>query len=196
MNVRSRWPGPVRRLLTLWNLSGMIFLVLLIPLAGAVADTVFEERWENILSVVRETFPEVQQISTRQLANMLVNNEEVLLLDARSEEEFNTSHLQGAMHAETVHTALSAIYTDNQQQTNADNQQQIIVVYCSVGYRSSDIARQLQARGVENVVNLEGSLFQWANEGRPVVQGTKPVTHVHPYDDDWGQLLHEPLRSE
>ena len=186
MNDKPRWPGPVRRLLTRWNLTGMIFLVLLLP--WAVADTVFEERWKNILSVVRETFPEVQQISTQQLANMLANNEEVLLLDARSEEEFNTSHLQGALHSDTVNTALSAINTNDQQQT--------IVVYCSVGYRSSDIAKQLQARGVKNVVNLEGSLFQWANEGRPIVQGTKPVTHVHPYDDDWGQLLHEPLRSE
>ena len=32
---------------------------------------------------------------------MLANNEEVLLLDARSEEEFNTSHLQGALHSDT-----------------------------------------------------------------------------------------------
>ena len=115
MNVRPRWPGPVRRLLTRWNLTGMIFLVLLLPCA--VADTVFEERWKNILSVVRETFPEVQQISTQQLANMLANNEEVLLLDARSEEEFNTSHLQGALHSDTVNTALSAINTNDQQQT-------------------------------------------------------------------------------
>ena len=113
MNDKLRWPGPLRRLLTRWNLTGMIFLVLLLP--GAVADTVFEERRKNILSVVRETFPEVQQISTQQLSNMLANNEKVLLLDARSEEEFNTSHLQGALHSDTVNTALNAINTNDQQ---------------------------------------------------------------------------------
>lgn len=69
----------------------------------------------------------------------------------------------------------------------------MIVVYCSVGYRSSRLARQLRTRGVKNVFNLEGSLFKWANEGRPVYRGSERVQEVHPFDEDWGELLDESL---
>lgn len=64
-----------------------------------------------------------------------------------------------------------------------------IVVYCSVGYRSSILARKLQDKGFTNVYNLEGSIFKWANEGRPLVQGKVTVHKVHPYNAHWGHLL-------
>ena len=64
-----------------------------------------------------------------------------------------------------------------------------VVVYCSIGYRSSRLAEKLRARGIENVFNLEGSLFQWANEGRPLYRGEERVYQAHPYDEEWGQLL-------
>ena len=71
-----------------------------------------------------------------------------------------------------------------------------VVVYCSVGYRSSRLAEKLRARGIENVFNLEGSLFQWANEGRPLYRGDERVYEAHPYDDEWGQLLDRRLWAE
>ena len=40
-----------------------------------------------------------------------------------------------------------------------------------------------------NVRNLDGSIFQWANEGRPLVRGNQRVQDVHPYDENWGRLL-------
>ena len=51
-----------------------------------------------------------------------------------------------------------------------------IVTYCSVGYRSGKMAERLQAAGYTNVRNLEGSIFKWANEHRPLVRGeSEPV---------------------
>ena len=64
-----------------------------------------------------------------------------------------------------------------------------VVVYCSVGYRSSRLAEKLRARGFGNVVNLEGSLIQWANEGCPLYRGEERVYRTHPYDEEWGELL-------
>ena len=46
---------------------------------------------------------------------------------------------------------------------------------------------------MKNVFNLEGSLFKWANEGRPVYRGSERVQEVHPFDEDWGELLDESL---
>jgi Rhodanese-related sulfurtransferase len=64
-----------------------------------------------------------------------------------------------------------------------------IVTYCAVGYRSGEIADRLRAAGFKNVRNLEGSIFQWANEHRPLVRDKEHVTQVHPYNSFWGRLL-------
>ena len=142
---------------------------------------VAEERWIETLRFVRETFPGVPQLSTEQLAELLAEDADVLLLDARSKEEFETSHLQGAVRATSVRAARKVLEEHGEGPT--------VVVYCSIGYRSSRLAQQLRDHGVENVFNLEGSLFKWANEGRPVYRGSAPVRPVHPFDEDWGELL-------
>jgi len=139
--------------------------------------------WEHALRLVRRAFPEVPQMSTQQLAAMRADDTapDIVLLDARSATEFKVSHLPGAVLASNTRMALEALEASDPTPT--------IVVYCSVGYRSSRLAEKLQARGIENVFNLEGSLFQWANEGRPLYRGEERVYQAHPYDEEWGQLL-------
>jgi len=62
-------------------------------------------------------------------------------------------------------------------------------VYCSVGYRSSKFAERLQAAGLIEVMNLEGSIFAWANEDRPLQKDGQPVAQVHPYSRKYAQML-------
>ncbi|MCY3620329.1 MAG: rhodanese-like domain-containing protein [Gammaproteobacteria bacterium] len=147
-----------------------------------------EDRWTKTLRIVRETFPDVPQLSTERLAELLAEDADVVLVDARSEKEFETSHLQGAIRATSVRVARRKLAQHDGKPT--------VVVYCSVGYRSSRLAERLGDQGVENVFNLEGSLFKWANEGRPIHRGSKPVRIVHPFDPDWGKLLDKALWSE
>lgn len=167
--------------------TALAFAMLLLVQAAWPAQApqerpVAEGRWAETLRFVRETFPEVPQLSTERLAKLLVEDVEVVLLDARSKEEFETSHLQGAIHANGVRQARRVL--------KQHGEKPIVVVYCSVGYRSSRLAQELRDDGVEDVVNLEGSLFKWANEGRPVYRGSEQVLPVHPFDEDWGELLH------
>ena len=149
---------------------------------------VAEERWAETLHFVRQSFPDVPQLTTGRLAELLDEDADVVLLDARSEKEFETSHLQGAVRATSVRVARRKLAQHGGKPT--------VVVYCSVGYRSSRLAQRLGSRGVEKVFNLEGSLFKWANEGRPIYRGSKPVQIVHPFDPEWGKLLDKALRSE
>ena len=139
--------------------------------------------WERTLRLVRQAFPDVPQMSIQQFATMRTDDTapDIVLLDARSATEFKVSHLPGAVLASNTRMALEAL--------DASDPVRTVVVYCSVGYRSSRLAEKLQARGIENVFNLEGSLFQWANEGRPLYRGEERVYQAHPYDEEWGQLL-------
>ena len=138
--------------------------------------------WRDVLHEVREDFPNVPQMTTRRLAGLLDSEPaSVLLLDARSEAEYEVGQLRGAVRTETLAAALDALSGFDRRST--------VVVYCSVGHRSSDLAERLLARGVANVFNLEGSIFRWANEGRPVYRGARRVHEVHPYDEEWRRLL-------
>jgi rhodanese-related sulfurtransferase len=106
----------------------------------------------------------------------------IFLIDARANEEFHVSHISGAKNIPYNSKDPLKFLTN----TKPDNP---IVVYCSVGYRSSILARKLQTLGFKEVHNLEGSIFKWANEGKPLVQGHTSVHKVHPYNTHWGSLL-------
>lgn len=137
---------------------------------------------------IRTEFPGVPQLSTAELAAWLAepSRPQPWLIDARSREEYEVSHLRGAIPAETV---------DEVEAATGGDRERPLVLYCSVGYRSSALAARLQAAGYTRVYNLEGSIFRWANEGRPVFRGGEEVRRVHPYDTSWGQYLDRSLWS-
>ena len=159
----------------------------------AQADEADKAAWEQTLRLVRESFPDVPRISTRQLAAMRADGATpgIVLLDARSAPEFNVSHLDGAILASNTRMALEAL-----EALEAIEPGRTVVVYCSVGYRSSRLAAKLRAHGFEKVFNLEGSLFRWANEGRPLHRGTERVHEAHPYGEEWGHLLDRRLWAD
>ncbi len=148
--------------------------------------------WAFVKYLIHLQFPDVQFLSTRELAAWLAQpgNAPPFLLDARTAEEYEVSHLYSARLAPSDAHALN-------QWIGLTNSTPI-VAYCSVGYRSAKFARQLQAMGYKNVFNLEGSIFEWVNEGRPVYGEEQTVRQVHPFNSLWGLLLtpNLPLSSE
>ena len=65
----------------------------------------------------------------------------------------------------------------------------------TLGRLCSELARRLMKNGITNVFNLEGSIFQWANEGRALAGTNGPAAKVHPYNDRWGALLKPEVRA-
>ena len=139
---------------------------------------------------VRSRFPEVAQLSTGELAAWLGDSKRAqpVLLDVRTEKEFAVSHLHGAIRVEP-----SAKADEVLARLPAGRP---VVAYCSVGYRSSAVAERLKKAGVVTVYNLEGSIFQWANEGRPLEAHGHPADKVHPYNGKFGKMLDEKKRAE
>lgn len=155
---------------------------------GADAPTEGLDQWK---ATVRAKFPSVPQLSTTQLATWLVetNRAQPVLLDVRTRKEFELSHLPGAR------------WTDPDAKPKAIEQALAghpgpVVVYCSVGWRSSALAQRLLEAGRTNVSNLEGSIFAWANENRPLESAGKPTDKVHPYNRTFGRLLIPERRGE
>jgi rhodanese-related sulfurtransferase len=93
--------------------------------------------WLRINTYLDKEYPEVASVSTKELAAQ----SGVTLLDTRTVEEFNASHLPGAKHYDSAKVFVGTL-TKNTP----------IVVYCSVGVRSASIAKKLQADGYTNVL--------------------------------------------
>ena len=148
-----------------------------------------EMTWRAVDRMIESSYPAVPTITTDSLAGRLADTTKVrpVLLDARTPAEYGVSHLRGARRVDPTATQFPGL--------DSLARDRPIVVYCSVGYRSARIASRLRAHGFPNVANLEGSIFRWANEGRPVVRGDSVVRTVHPYDATWGRLLNEDLHS-
>jgi rhodanese-related sulfurtransferase len=145
--------------------------------------------WFILKKSLRHKFAKVDWISTAELADLLAKKSEdaPVLLDVRTQDEWNVSHLPGARRIEPGATAEVA--------GAGLKKETAIVTYCAVGYRSGEMAERLRAAGFTNVRNLEGSIFQWANEHRPLVRGNARVAQVHPYSGFWGRLLNDGVRA-
>ena len=145
--------------------------------------------WRAVEHMITSDYPNVLSISTDSLAERLSGDAapRPVLLDARSPEEYAVSHLPGAHRVDPAADAYPSLDT-----LAADTP---LVVYCSVGYRSAGVAQALRDQGFTNVANLKGSIFRWANEGRPVYRDGQRVATVHPYDATWGRLLADSLHA-
>lgn len=164
--------------------TGSIVLIFL----SATASSAQSVRWTIVNWKVRHDFPAIRRIEPKRVEEWLEDKTRAqpTLLDVRTQPEFDISHLHNAQRVSPDAPA-SAIHL-------AKNQP--IVTYCSVGYRSGAFAQKLQQAGYTNVQNMSGSIFQWANEGRPVERDGQRVTKVHPYNATWGKLLNPELRAE
>jgi rhodanese-related sulfurtransferase len=125
-------------------------------------------------------FPEVRWIVTKELARWLDDpaRSQPVVLDARTDAEFDLSHLKGARRMDPYRPSLNLLAGLPKDTP--------IVVYSSAGYRGARVASWLGQAGYPNVQNLGSSLFQWTNEGRPIFRGDQPAKVVHPYDGRWG----------
>jgi len=113
------------------------------------------------------------------------SSEKVVLLDAREKEEYEVSHLKGAIHIGYEEFELSKL-------VNIPKDQQI-VVYCSIGYRSEKIGKKLRKSGYKNVTNLYGSIFEWVNQENKIYKDNEEETlQLHTYNQKWSKWVSNP----
>lgn len=143
---------------------------------------------EKIKAIVRKAYPSVPQLATATLANWMQESApQLVLADVRSRAEFAVSHLPGALNLPTA-TQIREVIAARKPAT--------LVLYCAVGFRSSRLAKILEPTGSCQIMNLEGSIFQWANEGRTLCRGTETVRQVLPCTKRWSGLLERGLASD
>ena len=130
-------------------------------------------------SIVSKTIP---LISVEELKKTEKTRTSFLILDAREKNEYDISHIKKAKFVGYDNFNLS-------EWKNIDKET-IIIVYCSVGYRSEKVGEQLKKAGFNKVLNLKGGIFDWVNSGFPVYDnGGNETKKIHAYNKSWGKWL-------
>ncbi|XP_032231573.2 uncharacterized protein LOC5525241 isoform X1 [Nematostella vectensis] len=121
--------------------------------------------------------------------------------DVREEFERDVSRIAGSIHVPPDTVRMSNVLTHVNQGESSK-----VVCYCAVGYRASIMADRIlteldkpdhkELRQLTRVYILEGSIFKWGNELKPLIDahGSKTV-HVHGVAAAWKLLLWPELRG-
>jgi rhodanese-related sulfurtransferase len=97
-------------------------------------------------------------ISSQQLSSYLSGKEDFILLDIRTEAEYQAGHIQGAQWFPRGNLEF---YIQNLI-TDPDSR---IVLYCRSGGRSALATLTMKDMGYSNVVDLNGGFKEWIAEG-------------------------------
>lgn len=109
-------------------------------------------------------------ITASQLAKKIINNEDLLVLDIRSQENFNNWKIEGVTVRHINEPYYSLVENLEKLDGRLEKDEEVIVV-CAKGGTSSEITAKLEESGYTNVYNLEGGMKAWSEHLEPVKIG-------------------------
>ncbi len=169
----------------------IVAIVLTALVLGGLHNVVANDGYSlpKLEQTIAKRFPTVDSLSLQQFQAGHQGKQDVIVLDVREAGEFDVSRLT---HSERVDPGISK--SEFLKRFAGKAQGKTFVLYCSVGYRSSKLAASIQQSlkqaGARGVYNLQGGIFAWHNDKKPLVKADKtPTRLVHPYSAKWGRYL-------
>ena len=97
-----------------------------------------------------------RQVSSEEAAAMMEEESDYIILDVRTQEEYETAHIPGAICIpnETIGT---------EDIPELPDKAQLILVYCRSGNRSKQASEKLAKQGYTNIVEF-GGINSWTGE--------------------------------
>ncbi len=109
---------------------------------------------------IRRRLSGIADVEPRE-ATRLINTENAVMLDMRSEEEFHKGHIANAIHLDTPQNISSKLEKLRGKP---------VIVYCNTGNRSVGVCGKLHKQGFEPVYNLKGGIAAWQKAELPVAR--------------------------
>lgn len=106
------------------------------------------------------SFMSTKQISVKELHEKLSQENNSMVLDVRSDNEWNGGHIENAKHV-----FLGKLPSEGED--IAEKEKEVYVI-CGGGYRSSIAAGLLQNMGYTNIINVFGGMSAWKNANLPL----------------------------
>lgn len=96
-------------------------------------------------------------------ATRLLNHDNAILIDMRSDKDFRDGHIVNA-----IHLPAKDLGTDTRLDKYRDRP---LIVYCNSGNQSAQLCGKLRKQGFEPVYNLKGGVLAWQRAELPLTRG-------------------------
>jgi len=123
-----------------------------------------------LLSITVSVFAQNKSNVKAEEFEKAIKKKGIQLLDVRRPAEYEEGHIKGSTLAnweDKVEFEKHAQHLDKNKP---------VYVYCRSGKRSSAAADYLSEKGFTNVINLEGGILEWKQEGKTVETDQKSQT--------------------
>jgi rhodanese-related sulfurtransferase len=120
-----------------------------------VATLIIKVELENRLSKVKQVNPAE--------AVRLMNDESLVVLDTREDQEFSSGHIKGALNIPMSQMKKRIAELDKYKSRP-------VLLYCRSGSRSNYTGKLLSKAGFDNVQNLAGGIMAWSTANMPVTK--------------------------
>ena len=100
--------------------------------------------------ILRKLYRHKENISVNEMFEIIKTNENTVLLDVRSTQEYKEGHINGSINI--------PVYDLEKTANSKLNKEGIIIVYCSAGVRSKRAIQILRKLGYRNLYNIEGGI--------------------------------------
>ena len=107
-----------------------------------------------------------KRLTALALSERLAGGKRPLVIDVRSEKEWDAAHIKGSVNIPLKHL---------RERASELPRGRSLVVHCQGGYRSSIATSLLQREGFGNVLDLVGGLEAWSKSRLPVVEAAADV---------------------
>ena len=109
---------------------------------------------------LRNRLSKVKQVAPGE-ATQLLNHEDAIMVDMRTDKDFRDGHIVNAVHA-PADSAASKLKKYSGRP---------LIIYCRSGQQSTKLAGELVKQGYENVNNLKGGILAWQQADLPLSKG-------------------------
>ena len=116
-----------------------------------------------IVTTIKINLSPVKQISSQDLT-FLMNKEQGVALDIRTEKDFNAGHILDAISLSNDKITKNGFVSLEKHKDNP------IIVVCSAGLSAVKIANNLHKAGFARVSVLKGGMGAWTGAGLPVTK--------------------------
>ena len=135
------------------NLIAIIVILVILVAIGIFLKNRNSSTEENKITTKE---PNIQYVSMNDIEKIMNENENYIILDVRTIEEYNDGHIPGAICIpnETI---------DENVVSKLPDKEQLILIYCRSGNRSKQATKKLKDLGYLNLIEF-GGIIDWPGE--------------------------------
>jgi len=133
-------------------------LTIIMPSASEARELTIEQVKQNVLNLYKAAMEGQPSVTAKEFKKIIAGDEKFILLDVRSETEFNAAHLPGALNIERgrIEWIVPNIIKKPERK---------IYVYCQDGRRSGFATERLIQMGYTNAVHIVDGFEGWVKDG-------------------------------